>query len=199
MICFISTIFLSLTLLDSCLGSDPRCREFSVDQCSAPKDSVGFEHSQNVTQCQNLCKEAYAENCTFFIQNLGQKICEIWTTRNEEYEETCIKHAGPDTPWRKDPLCQTDLCSGFEEGFCKYGGNILQNLDFVDTEMACQVACQHVPGCKYYVWDKSMSSCQLLDSTSRQCEMIKGLAESVDYQECHGPSTIVPPLTTSKQ
>merc|ERR1711974_170427 len=48
------------------------------------------------------------------------------------------------------------------------------------SEEICQEACQHVPTCKYYIWDSSTANetagkggdCELLDSGSRICDMV---------------------------
>ena len=69
-----------------------------VDQCFHPsQDSPQVEVLHNVTMddCQFFCNEIYKENCTFFISDKRQNLCEIWTIAAKDYEKDCVKHEGP--------------------------------------------------------------------------------------------------------
>ena len=46
------------------------------------------------------------------------------------------------------------------------------------------MACQHVRNCQYYIYDTFMKGCQLLDSSSRQCDLIQGSKDSTAYNTC---------------
>merc|ERR1719394_1860705 len=79
-------------------AGDIDCRDYLVDQCSHPsKDTPQVEVIHNVTMdnCQFFCNEIYSANCTFFISDMRQNICEIWTIKSEDYEAKCVKHEGP--------------------------------------------------------------------------------------------------------
>ena len=54
-----------------------------------------------------------------------------------------------------------------------FEGNLMEHLNQITDEQTCQLACQHVPGCTYYIFDNTDKDCQLLDSDSRQCDLIK--------------------------
>ena len=65
-----------------------------------------------------------------------------------------------------------------------FEGNLLEHLNMIEAEATCQLACQHVNACKYYVWDNVQNDCQLLDSDERSCDMVKGLQGAKDWDEC---------------
>lgn len=79
---------------------DP-CQEFLVDQCvKGTEDNPQVEvlHDVAIMDCDFFCNTVYASNCTFYIQDKKQNICEIWKIKNADYEKDCVKHEGPDTP-----------------------------------------------------------------------------------------------------
>ena len=79
-------------------AGDIDCTDYLVDQCSHPStDTPQVEVIHNVTMdnCQFFCNNIYAANCTFFIADMRQNICEIWTIEADEYEGECVKHEGP--------------------------------------------------------------------------------------------------------
>ena len=69
-----------------------------------------------------------------------------------------------------------------------FEGNLLEHLNSIPSEDTCQLACNHVPSCQYYIWDNVQNDCQLLDSDARQCDMIKGVAKkngaTKDWDDC---------------
>ena len=72
----------------------------------------------------------------------------------------------------------------FKQGYCLFEGNLLDHLNFVPEETMCQMACQHISGCQYYVFDKNLKDCMLLDSESRHCDLIRGKKDSPNYDTC---------------
>ena len=67
-------------------------------------------------ECSFFCNTIYKDNCTFYIQDNKQRICEIWTMDFGTYEQGCTKHEGPKSPlW--DP--QVDSPTGCEGDKCK--------------------------------------------------------------------------------
>ena len=57
-----------------------------------------------------------------------------------------------------------------------FEGNLIERLNDIEDEYACQLACKYVAGCKYYIYDTSDKDCQMLDSSRRQCDLIKVVA-----------------------
>merc|ERR550517_2023962 len=169
------------------------CTDYLVDQCSHPsKDTPQVEVIHNVTMnnCQFFCNDIYGANCTFFIADQRQNICDIWTIKPEDYEKDCVKHEGPVGKDKDLDKCKNNVkdCNAFREGYCMFEGNLLEHLNSIKDEETCQLACQHVPSCKYYIYDNKQNDCQLLDSDSRQCDLVKGIKGATkDYDtECKG-------------
>ena len=72
----------------------------------------------------------------------------------------------------------------FKDGYCMFEGNLLEHLNSIPDEKICQLACEHIPSCQYYVYDKILKDCQLLDSDKRQCDLIRGSKASPDFGTC---------------
>jgi len=171
------------------------CQDFLVDQCSPAEDNdpqVEVVHNVDVNDCDFYCNTIYKDQCKFYIQDLKQKICELWKIEATEYRAKCTKHEGPKGDATKvnvakcitnpDTFGKATDCQGVKQASCMFEGNLLDHLNDIMSEEICQQACQHVPGCKYYVWDSSTANpsgkpptggdCELLDSGERQCDMI---------------------------
>ena len=58
-------------------------------------------------------------------------------------------------------------------GYCIFQGRVVEQLNYIKTETICQQACQHIPFCKYYIWDSSTQDCKLLDSAERPCDLVR--------------------------
>ena len=65
-----------------------------------------------------------------------------------------------------------------------FEGSLLEHLSLITDEDICQAACQHVPACQYYIYDTNTKDCQLLDSSNRQCDLIRGSRNGPDYRKC---------------
>merc|ERR1719295_346926 len=168
------------------------CTKYLVDQCkpaSSGDPQVEVIHNADVSQCAFFCNTIYAtgaDNCKFYILDAKQKICEIWKISMDDYQKGCTKHEGPvgDTKDNtaakcKVPATGTD-CKAVREGGCMFEGNLMEHLNDIKDEETCQQACQHIPNCKYYIWDSSNvkngqqqpGDCELLDSDKRQGDLI---------------------------
>merc|ERR1712168_1096470 len=168
--------------------TDDHCREFLVDECitSANNPQVELIHGVSIESCQFFCNTVYSHNCTFFIKDNKQDVCEIWSLPESEYETSCVKKEGPKLPAKGDSTCEKakDDCVGFKQGYCLFEGNLLDHLNSITSETTCQMACQHVPSCQYYIYDTHTSDCMLLDSSSRQCDILRGSKDSPNYNTC---------------
>ena len=76
---------------------DIDCTDYLFDQCPTTNDTPEVEvlHLGGMEDCQNYCDNIYLANCTFFVSDLKQNLCEIWTIAPEVYETRCALHAGP--------------------------------------------------------------------------------------------------------
>ena len=80
---------------------------------------------------------------------------------------------------------------GYRQGYCMFEGNLMEHLNEIKDEQTCQLACQNVPGCKYYIYDIDIKDCQLLNSSSRNCDLIKVVKrtdQSEDFDETCVPT-----------
>jgi len=182
-------LVLGLQALSVLAAPDIDCTDYLVDQCFHPsQDSPQVEVLHNVTMddCQFFCNEIYKDNCTFFISDKRQNLCEIWTIAAGDYEKDCVKHEGPVGKEGDLAICKdnTKDCNAFREGYCMFEGNLLEHLNSIMNEETCQLACQHVRSCQYYVWDSVQHDCQLLDSDAKQCDMVKGIKGAKNYNLC---------------
>ena len=58
------------------------CQKFIVDQCvsgSSDNPQVEVLHKVTIDDCDYFCNTVYADKCKFYIQDLRQDICELWT------------------------------------------------------------------------------------------------------------------------
>merc|ERR1719394_845065 len=187
--------FLALALLVSgivCPTPAPCPTTYLVDQCkpaSADDPQVEVIHNADASQCAFFCNTIYAngdDKCKFYIVDDKQKICEIWKIAMDDYQKGCTKHEGPvgddkDNTAEKCKVPPTGKdCKAVREGGCMFEGNLMEHLNDIPSEDFCQKACQHIPLCKYYIWDSSNvkngqqqpGDCELLDSDKRQCDLI---------------------------
>ena len=81
----------------------------------------------------------------------------------------------------------------FTEGYCKYDGDLLENLSNITSASACQFACliyDKVPACNYFFYNGAEENCQFLSSTSRSCDLIRG-PPNPSIQDCSSePGTV---------
>ena len=75
---------------------DIDCTDYLFDQCPNHDTPAEVEvlHLIGMEDCQYFCDVIYT-NCSFFISDLRQNLCEIWTIAPEDYETRCALHAGP--------------------------------------------------------------------------------------------------------
>ena len=66
---------------------------------------VAVIHNTDPGKCQSYCDIVQSNNCTFFIFDMRQNSCEIWTISKEDYEKNCIKREGPVNPNKNDKSC----------------------------------------------------------------------------------------------
>ena len=85
-----------------------------------------------------------------------------------------------------------------------FEGNLMEHLNDIKDEATCQLACLHVPGCKYYIYDKDEKDCELMDSDSRQCDLIKveKRAQGVAFKDAcvhlpDAPTSAAPTIKTT--
>ena len=75
------------------------------------------------------------------------------------------------------------LSQNFREGRCRYQGHLLEHLDNCKNAEVCQTACRVLTKCEYFNYDMQLKDCELITSTSRNCDLVRGPPEP-DYDEC---------------
>ena len=97
--------------------------------------------------------------------------------------------------WSKTRFIQTSF-QLFTEGYCKYEGKLLENLEIPSGATGCQLACQYYNGdspCDYFIYNDGDKNCQFLSSTARTCDLIRG-PPNPPIENCAAPPT-EPPST----
>jgi len=202
-------------------GGSSDCGKFVVDRCYKGPSTLKFpfetEFSTDVSDCQFYCDIIYKDYCSFFLFDRKENQCQFWNITLAAYQGTCDRVGGPKTivPSEKSTTCKDDKCFAFENAMCIFEGNVLEHFTLIDSEETCQKVCDHMPLCKYYVYDKETRDCDVRDSDKFNCDILRGTKGSVDYKasNCDSndnpttkqapttikPSTIKPdPATTTK-
>ena len=79
---------------------DP-CQEFIDDNCTAWTQNdpiIEVIHNIPIKDCDFFCNTIYADKCKFYIQDMEQKMCEIWKVEEDDYIHNCTKREGPVFP-----------------------------------------------------------------------------------------------------
>ena len=77
-----------------------------------------------------------------------------------------------------------DIFQKFTEGYCNYEGSLLENLGMIKTADQCQLACEFNDNCNYFVYNYEQNNCQLLKSSERTCDLIRGPATPTYAEAC---------------
>ena len=64
-----------------------------------------------------------------------------------------------------------------------YSGYVLEHLDDCRSSEVCQLACQMLGRCQYFIYRKSLNDCELLAATRRNCDVIRG-PRHPDFEQC---------------
>jgi len=197
---------------DTYTGKD--CDKFVVDQCERPKgkDNFAFEtvNTETADDCQFYCDTIYnnkatdpkVQKCKFFVFDRRQNLCELWKITKEEYEGTCHKKGGPKNAADVKTACAKDACYKFKNEYCILEGGILEHFSEIPNEETCQKACDHLPTCKFYMYDASTQDCELRDSDKFNCDMVRGTPDATGYDKCDpnvDPTTTTEKATTTKK
>merc|ERR1712086_200222 len=122
------------------------CSDLTLDDCAA---SAPFETLKDLGEdgtCQLFCREIFAGVCTFFLYDRMEDICQLYNYEPGDYAAACSILGGTPTPKLADCQASTDECLQFTEGYCKYEGKLLENLNIPSGATGCQLACQYYNG-----------------------------------------------------
>ena len=95
---WITLFFVCTILLVSTKGSND-CVGYSVDKC-AVEDGALIETIKDIDEenCQFYCNVIYGQNCTFYIYDKKQVVCEVFRSEMKDYIDSCKKYGGPPDP-----------------------------------------------------------------------------------------------------
>ena len=92
------------------------CNDFTIDTCHIDDGAI-IETVKDVSEadCQFFCHTIYFANCTFFIFDKKQRLCEIISEPFGSYVDSCKKYAGPVTPnitecYESNEECKVSKC-----------------------------------------------------------------------------------------
>ena len=87
------------------------CQDFTIDTCHIDEGAI-LETVKDVSEadCQFFCHDIYFPNCTFFIFDKKQHLCEIISEPLENFVDSCKKYAGPKTPSISECYDSNDEC-----------------------------------------------------------------------------------------
>ena len=90
------------------------CAGYSIDKCALPDNSI-IETLKDVGEddCQFYCNVIYSPDCTFYIYDKQQVLCQLLNSPMNGYVSSCSKYAGPPTPSVAKCLSSTDACKVF--------------------------------------------------------------------------------------
>ena len=75
------------------------CVGYSVDKCAVEDDAL-IETIKDIDEenCQFYCNVIYGQNCTFYIYDKKQVVCEVFRSEMKDYIDSCKKYGGPPDP-----------------------------------------------------------------------------------------------------
>ena len=104
------------------------CAGYSLDKCTLEDNSI-IETLKDVKEedCQFYCNVIYSPECTFYIYDEQQVLCQLLNSQMSGYVSSCSKYAGPPNPSVAKCLSSTDPCKVFRKNRIQ---NFYKNLKF---------------------------------------------------------------------
>ena len=62
----------------------------------------------------------------------------------------------------------------FTDGYCRFEGSLLENLEGISSVETCQLACQFDANCKYFIYYKNENVCETMDDDVYTCDVVRG-------------------------
>jgi len=193
MLKLLSTAFLIVCLATQAFSD---CQDLTLDDCAATAPFETLKDLGDEGTCQLFCREIFAGVCTFFLYDREEDLCQLYDYDPGDYAAACSIIGATPTPKLSECASSTDECLQFTEGYCKYEGKLLENLNIPSGATGCQLACQYYNGdspCDYFVYNDGDQNCQFLSSTNRTCDIIRG-PPNPPLETC--PEQPIPPVPT---
>jgi len=174
----------SLSSLNKCYGSLP-------PDGSTPSNLLEeIGQIADAQTCQSFCKDLYPGACTWFMFDRTTNDCKLFSGSLDDLRADC-KEIG----YAKEPAhasCDVVFDSGsengcynFREDYCRFEFSLLENLEDIETLSECQLACEYINNCSYFVYDRPTKICKLNTMASNRpvCDIIHGTPEP-DFNTC---------------
>merc|ERR1712038_843245 len=140
--------------------------------------------------CQSFCKDLYRGSRAWFIFDRTTNDCKLFSGSLDDLRADCKEvgyakepnHSSCDTVFASN---SSDGCYNFREDYCRFEFSLLENLEDIETLSECQLACQYINNCSYFVYDAPTKICKLntIASSRPICDIIHGTPEP-DFNSC---------------
>merc|ERR1712038_102982 len=140
--------------------------------------------------CQSFCKDLYRGSRAWFIFDRTTNDCKLFSGSLDDLRADCKEvgyakepnHSSCDTVFASN---SSNGCYNFREDYCRFEFSLLENLEDIETLSECQLACQYINNCSYFVYDAPTKICKLntIASSRPICDIIHGTPEP-DFNSC---------------
>jgi len=168
----------SMSSLNKCYGSLP-------PDGSRPNNLLEeIGQVSDAQTCQSFCKDLYRGSCAWFIFDRTTNDCKLFSGSLDDLRADCKEvgyakepnHSSCDTVFASN---SSNGCYNFREDYCRFEFSLLENLEDIETLSECQLACQYINNCSYFVYDAPTKICKLntIASSRPICDIIHGTPE----------------------
>ena len=97
--CFVYALLFVICHSLNAIMLDTDCNNYTVDKCKLDDHAI-LETIKDISiyDCQNYCHNIYTRNCTFFIFDNQQIVCQLVKEEIHQYVNSCRTIAGPVNP-----------------------------------------------------------------------------------------------------
>jgi len=173
----------SMSSLDKCYGTVP-------PDGSVPNDLLEeIGHISDAQTCQRFCNELYNGTCQWFMYDKTTEDCKLFSSSLNDLWNDCreVGYAREPNHELCDEMFPSDSsngCYNFREDYCRFEFSLLENLEEIDSLSECQLACQYINNCSYFVYDSPSKICKLNTQLSQKtCDIIHGTPQP-DLNTC---------------
>lgn len=140
--------------------------------------------------CQIFCKTLYHGICNWFMFDRTTNDCMLFSGSLNDLLDDCREVGYAREP--NHELCDvvfpsnsSNGCYNFREDYCRFDFSLLDNLEDIDSLNECQLGCQYVNNCSYFLYDNPTKTCKLYtnESSRKICDIIHGTPEP-DFNGC---------------
>jgi len=177
--------------LKSCgLSVMDKCYEHNPPDGSAPGNLIEeIGAVDNATTCQQFCNELYPTTCGWFMYDRTTSDCKIFRGSLSDLENDCTESGYAIRPPYSEcsvaNVKEHNGCYNFREDYCRFEFSLLDNLEAIEKIEDCQLACQYLTNCTFFIYDSPSKICKLNTDpfNKRICDIVHGSKEP-SLQQC---------------